>query len=204
MKYLIGKKQGMTQIFDEKGSVVPVTLIQAGPVTVTQILTEDKNGYSAVQVGFGKKNLNKPEKGHQKGLVDDEKKGFAVLREFDPGDTELKRGDSLDVSQFEVGDKITVRGTTKGKGFQGVVKRWNFAGGPKTHGQKHTLRTPGSIGSAFPQRVLKGIKMAGHMGVKQKSVLNLKVAYIDKETNTLGVKGSVPGNKGGYVEMLGK
>lgn len=204
MKYLIGTKQGMTQIFDENGNAVPVTLIQAGPVTVTQVLTEDKNGYSSVQVGFGKKKLNKPEKGHQEGFVDEKGKGFAVLHEFDPDNAELKKGDTLDVDQFDVGDEVNVRGTTKGKGFQGTVKRWNFSGGPKTHGQKHTLRTPGSIGSAFPQRVLKGMKMSGHMGAKKKTALNLKVAYVDKKENVLGVKGAVPGNKGGHVEILGK
>lgn len=205
MKYIIGTKQGMTQIFDENGSVVPVTLIQAGPVTVTQIITEEKSGYSAIQVGYGNKKLNKPEAGHQKGLADEKSgKGYSVLHEFKPKEGEFKKGDKLDVTQFEVGEKVTVRGTAKGKGFQGVVKRWNFAGGPKTHGQKHTLRTPGSIGSAFPQRVFKGLKMAGHMGAHNKSVLNLKIAYVDKEKNILGVKGAVPGAKGGYVEIIGK
>ena len=195
----------MTQIYDDKGKVVPVTLIDAKGVTVTQVLTDENNGYNAVQVGAGEKKLSKPMQGHLKEFTDKSGKGFAFLREFrTTEDAEFKKGDKLSVEQFELGDTVMVRGTAKGKGFQGVVKRWNFAGGPKTHGQKHTLRTPGSIGSAFPQRVLKGLKMAGHMGGHKKSVLNLKVAYIDKEDNIIGVKGSVPGNKGSYVEVIAK
>lgn len=204
MKYILGTKKGMTQIFDDNGRVVPVTLIQSGPLTVTQVLTKEKNGYDAIQLGFGQKKLNKPEYGHLKDFVDEKGKGFAVLREFQVEEgSDVKKGDTLNVSQFQVGEKVTVRGTTKGKGFQGVVKRWGFAGGPATHGQKHTLRTPGSIGSAFPQRVLKGIKMAGHMGDRNKSILNLKIAYIDEKNSVIGVKGAVPGNKGGYVEIVG-
>jgi len=192
----------MTQVFDEKGHVNPVTLIEAGPVKVTQTLTQEKNNYAAVQVGFGKKKLNKPERGHLKEFVDKQDKGFAFVREFHTDeDSKLKKGDTLTVEQFEIGDKVSVRGITKGKGFQGVVKRWGFHGGPASHGGKHTLRTPGSIGSAFPQRVLKGLKMAGHMGTDTKTVLNLRVVYIDKEKNLLGVKGAVPGNRGGYVEV---
>ncbi|MEX0877313.1 MAG: 50S ribosomal protein L3 [Candidatus Spechtbacterales bacterium] len=202
MKFIIGKKLGMTQIYDNNGNVVPVTLIDASGAAVTQVLKEDKQGYNAVQLGVGSKKLSKPEQGHIKDSVDDKGNGFAFLREFHVEGGELKKGDKIVVDQFEVGDKVVVRGTTKGKGFQGVVKRWGFAGGNKTHGNKHTLRTPGSIGSAFPQRVFKGLKMAGHMGVDQKSVINLKVAYIDKENNILGVKGSVPGNNGSYVEVV--
>lgn len=200
-KYILGKKLGMTQIFDDKGNVHPITLIEAGPVTVTQVLVKDKNGYDAVQVGFGKKKLNNPEHGHQKKFVKKDEKGFAFLREFSPEDKKLKTGDTLSVKQFEVGDRVTVRATTKGKGFQGVVKRWGFKGGPKSHGKKHTQRTPGSIGSAFPQRVLKGKKMAGRMGTNKKSILNLKIVYINKDKNLLGVRGAVPGNRGTYVEI---
>jgi len=205
-KFLIGKKIGMTQIFDEKGNAIPVTVLKVDPVTVTQVLTEEKSGYNAVQVGYGSKKLNKPQAGHQKKVVDKNNKGFASLREFYPGQAykELGVGSKLDVSQFEPGEKVVVRGVTKGKGFQGVVKRWNFAGGPKSHGQKHTLRTPGSIGSAFPQRVLKGLKMAGRMGSNKKTILNLKVAYVDKKENILALKGAVPGNKGGYVEIFNR
>ena len=196
-KYILGKKLGMTQIFDDKGNVSPSTLIEAGPITVTQVLTKDKNGYDAIQVGFGQKKLNKPAAGHQKKIVKKDRKGsvsyqavqgFAFLREVSDKDKKFKVGDILSVEQFEVGDKVSIRATTKGKGFQGVVKRWGFKGGPKTHGQKHTLRTPGSIGSAFPQRVLKGKKMAGRMGTDKKTILNLKVVYVDKGKNLLGVK----------------
>jgi len=201
-KFILGKKLGMTQIFDSNGRTRPVTLIEAGPCTVTQVLTEEKNGYDAVQLGFGIKKLNKPQKGHLKDFVDAKGKGFLYLREFHvTEDSKLKKGDTLKAEQFEVGDKVSVRGTTKGKGFQGVVKRWNFKGGPKSHGQKHSLRTPGSIGSAYPQRVLKGLKMGGHMGVDKKSVLGLRITYVDGEKNILGVIGAVPGNTGGYVEI---
>ena len=204
MAYILGKKLGMTQIFDDKGNVNPTTLIEAGPLTVTQILTKEKNGYDAIQVGFGQKKLNKPERGHQKKFIKKDGKGFAFLREVSGEDKKLKVGDTLNVERFKIGDKVVVRGYTKGKGFQGVVKRWGFKGGPKSHGQKHTLRTPGSIGSAFPQRVLKGLKMAGRMGVDKKSILNLKIVYIDKDKNLLGLKGAVPGNNGGYVEIFSR
>lgn len=209
-KYILGKKLGMTQIFDDKGNAHPITLIEAGPTTVTQVLTEDKNGYNAVQLGFGQKKLDKPAAGHQKKFIKKDKKnftpyhsvqGFAFLREFSGEDKKLKVGDILNVEQFEAGDKVVVRAITKGKGFQGVVKRWGFKGGPKSHGQKHTLRTPGSIGSAFPQRVLKGKKMAGRMGGDKKSILNLKIVYINRDKNLLGVRGAVPGNRGSYVEI---
>lgn len=192
----------MTQIYDKDGKIQPVTLIDASEATVTQTLTKEKQGYNAVQVGVGSKKLNRPEQGHLKDFADKKGKGFAFLVEFTLDDgVELKKGDKLSVEQFELGEKVVVRGTTKGKGFQGVVKRWGFAGGRKTHGNKHTLRTPGSIGSAFPQRVLKGLKMAGHMGTDQKSIINLKVVYIDPKNNIIGVRGAVPGNKGGYIEV---
>lgn len=203
----------MTQIFNEKGEVNPVTLIDVAHVKVTQILTKDKNGYDAIQIGIGRKKLNKPMRNHLKGFTDKKGRGFAFLREFvierdafsSVGDSKkFKKGDTMSVDQFELGDTVSVRGTTKGKGFQGVVKRWGFKGGPKSHGQKHTLRTPGSIGSAYPQRVLKGLKMAGHMGNKKKSILNLKIVYIDKKNSMLGVKGAVPGNRGGYLEITAR
>jgi large subunit ribosomal protein L3 len=205
-KFILGKKLGMTQIYDEDGNAVPTTLIEVGSVRVTQVLTKDKNKYSAVQVGFGSKKLNKPEIGHQKQIISKNKKnknikGFAYLREFKT-DQELKVGDVLSVEQFEIGDKVLVRGITKGKGFQGVVKRHGFKGGPRSHGQKHTLRAPGSIGSAFPQRVLKGMRMAGRMGAERKTILNLKVVHIDKDNNLLCVKGAVPGNTGNYLEII--
>lgn len=211
MKFILGKKIEMTQIFNEKGDVNPITLIDVASVKVTQILTKDKNGYDAIQIGIGQKKLNKPMRNHLKGFVDNRGRGYAFLKEFRidkdalssaEESKKLKKGDTMSVDQFEIGDIVTVRGTTKGKGFQGVVKRWNFKGGPKSHGQKHTLRTPGSIGSAYPQRVLKGLKMAGHMGNKKKSILNLKIVYIDKKNSMLGVRGAIPGNRGGYLEII--
>lgn len=202
MSFLLGKKLGMTQIFDENGFAQSTTLVEVGPCTVTQIKSLDKDGYSAAQIGWGSKKLNKPLAGHIKSFINKDVRGFAILREFSTGDeNKLKVGDILDVGQFELGNKVNIRGTTKAKGFQGVVKRWNFAGGPGSHGQKHSLRTPGSIGSAFPQHVLKGLKMAGRMGGKKKSVLNLKVLYIDKDKNIIGLRGAVPGNAGKYIEL---
>ena len=192
----------MTQIFNKEGKVEPVTLVEAGPATVTQVLTNEKNGYSAVQLGYGQKKLNNPQKGHLKDFVDKEGDGFAYLKEFRVDEeNKLKKGDVLNVEQFEIGERVFASAVSKGKGFQGVVKRWNFKGGPKTHGQKHTLRTPGSIGSAFPQRVFKGLKMAGRMGGKRKTVKNLKVVYIDKESNIIGLRGAVAGNPGSFVEV---
>ena len=195
----------MTQIFDEKGHVVPVTLLSAGPVTVTQVIVEEKNGYTAVQVGYGEKRLNKPELGHVKDFAAKNGKGFAILREFRVmPENELKKGDKLDVTQFAVGDRVNVRAATKGKGFQGVVKRWGFKGGPKTHGQKHSLRAPGSIGSGYPQRVIKGLKMGGHMGSANKSVLRLRVAYVNPADNIIGIRGAVPGRRGAAVEIIAR
>lgn len=204
-KFILGKKIGMTQIFDEKGRVHPVTLIEAGPITVTYVLDKEKSGYSALQVGYSKKRLNKPERGHIKDFVGQDGKGFAVLREFEPDSAlQMAKGDTIDVSQFTVGERVMVSGITKAKGFQGVVKRWGFSGGPKTHGQKHSLRAPGSIGSAHPQRVLPGIRMSGRMGGVKHSALNLKVAYVAPKDNIIGVRGAVPGNNGAIVEIVKK
>lgn len=201
MKYILGKKLGMTHIFDEKGRSCPATLLEAGPCVVTQVLTEDKNGYYGVQIGFLEKKLNKPEAGHVKKFIKNGK-GYSKLKEFRTDkEAETKLGDSIMVAQFEPNDKVNVRSVTKGKGFQGVVKRWNFAGGPASHGQKHTLRTPGSIGSAYPQHVMKGKKMAGRMGGKNKTIKNLKVVDIIEDKNVLVVKGAVPGNNGAIVEI---
>ena len=201
-KYILGKKLGMTQIFDEKGKVQPVSLIEAGPCVVTQIIEKEKNTYSAVQIGFGEKKLNKPQTGHLKNLLPKgAKKGFAVLKEFRVEPGEVKTGDKILVSQFEKGDKVNVRSKTKGKGFQGVVKRWNFAGGPASHGQKHSLRAPGSIGSAYPQRVMKGKKMAGRMGGKTQTTRNLKVIDVLADKHILVLKGAVSGNNGSVVEV---
>ena len=187
----------MTQVFDEKGRVAPVTLIEAGPCAVTQIRTKEKDGYSAVQIGFERtKRLNKPLAGHLKNAGD-----FSVLREFfASGD--CKPGDAIDVSVFQEGDKVKVSGISKAKGFQGVVKRHGFAGGSATHGQKHSQREPGSIGATWPQRVLKGQRMAGRMGGVRRTVSGLKVAKIEKDENLIAVIGAIPGRKGTLVEII--
>lgn len=198
MDFILGKKIEMTQIFDEGGNAVPVTLIQADPCVVVQVKTEEKDGYNAIQVGFGrKKKLNKAIKGHFKGLGD-----FEVLKEFRVDSVDgINVGDKIDVSIFAEGDKILLWGKSRGKGFQGVVKRYGFAGGPASHGQKHNLRTPGSIGALGPQKVFKGKKMPGRTGNQRVFVKGLKVVKIDKDNNILAVSGPVPGKRGSLVEI---
>ncbi len=192
----------MSQIFDEKGNVIPVTLIEAGPCIVTQIKTKEKDGYSAVQIGFGEaKKVSKALAGHLKGLGK-----LLFLREFrnekpEIDGRELKRGDKIEVSIFKEGDLVRVSGLSKGKGFAGVVKRWHFAGRPATHGTKHELRAPGSIGTSFPERVPKGRKMAGRKGYVRVTIRNLKVVKVDPENHILAIKGAIPGPKGGLVEI---
>ena len=192
----------MSQIFTDDGRVVPVTVVQSGDLTVTQVKTEEKDKYVAVQVGFGSKsakNINKPQREALKDLGN-----FAVLKEFRLKENTYQTGDKIELSAFEVGDKVQVSGISKGKGFQGVVKRWNFAGGPKSHGQKHSLRAPGSIGSTGPQRVFKGKKMAGRMGSDRITVKNLEVVGVDKEKNLLLIKGALPGRPGTLLEIVSK
>ncbi len=201
---LIGKKVGMTRIFDDQGRHVAVTVIEAGPCYVTQIKTPEKDGYSAVQLGFQEKKekrATKPLIGHVKKA---NLKPFYVLKEFrDFENSEnLKLGDSLDVSLFTPGDKVKVVGRSKGKGFQGVVKRHGFGGGPVTHGQSDRLRAPGSIGqSSYPSRVLKGTRMAGRMGNDRVSVKNLEVIRVYPEQNIILIKGAVPGAVNAFVEI---
>lgn len=205
-KFILGKKLGMSQIFDEKGDVFPVTLIEAGPVVIIQVKTKEKDGYEAVQVGFDstKKKINKPLAGHLKKTGKTTKaENFRYLREFRTDIKKFKVGDKIDASSFSEGDKVKVSGISKGKGFQGVVKRHGFAGMPASHGHKHHLRSPGSIGQRFPQRTLKGIRMAGRMGGERVSVKNLKVIKVDKERNILALKGAVPGNKNILLEIRG-
>lgn len=191
---IVGRKIGMTQLFQDGGEVV-VTAIEAGPCFVTQIKTEAKDGYDAVQVGFGEaKRLNSAQKGHLKDVG-----RFKYLREFDMEDIESAQvGQKLDVDMFKSGDLVDVTGTSKGKGFAGVVKRHHFAGGPKTHGQSDRHRAPGSIGAGTsPGRVLKGTRMAGHMGNRRVTVRNLKVIDVDLARHLILVEGAVPGfNKG--------
>ena len=201
MRGLIGKKMGMTRIYDENGLIVPVTLIQAGPCTVTQIKTNEKDGYEAIQVGYGErkpKHTTKPLLGHfdSAGVY-----AQKVLAEFDkvPG-FEYKTGQSFHVGLFQEGDYVSVSGTSKGKGFTGVIKRHNFSRQKKTHGTGHTERAPGSIGQASdPSRVFPGMKMAGHHGNSKVTVENLEIMKIDQGNNQILVKGAVPGAKNGTV-----
>ena len=204
MKFLIGKKEAMTQVFSEDGKVHPVTVIEAGPIVVAQIKTKEKDGYSAIQFGFGvakEKRMTKAEKGHLK-----EVGNLAVLKELRVTQEEaekIKKGDRLDVSIFSEGEKVTVSAISKGKGFQGGVKRHGFHGGPRTHGQKHSEREPGSIGGGLRTRVPKGMRMAGRMGGDRITVKNLKVIAANKEKNLLLVQGAVPGRRGPVVEIKG-
>ena len=204
MQVIIGTKVGMTQIIGEDGIVTPVTILQAGPATVTQIKTTEKDGYNAVQLGYGQgKNLSKSVSGHVKKAGENLQP--KVLKEFRlASEPEVKTGDTLTVEQFNLGDKVTITGVSKGKGFAGTVKRWNFNESRNTHGFKGNIRRVGSIGSMYPQKVFKGKRMPGRMGHDQVTVKNLVVAYIDKENNILGLKGAVPGPKKGIVTVEGK
>lgn len=203
MKTLLGTKIGMTQILGEDGVMIPVTLIQAGPCTVTQVKTDESNGYAAVQIGYGEgKNLSKAVAGHVKKSGVTPKVISEVRMSELPAD--IKIGDAFDVTVFEVGDHVDVTGTSKGKGFAGTIKRHNFKRQRKTHGGKGDTRKVGSIGSMYPQKIFKGKTMAGQMGSEQVTVKNLRIAYIDKEDNLIGVKGAVPGPRKGIVTIGGK
>ena len=202
MKTLIGTKVGMTQILGEDGEAIPVTLIKAGPVTVTQVKTVETDGYTAVQLGYGEgKNLSNAVAGHVKKAGVTPKKLTEVR--VDAVD-ELKLGDSFDVSLFAVGDTVDVTGVSKGKGFAGTIKRHNYNRQRKTHGGKGDTRKVGSIGSMYPQRVFKGKTMAGHMGHEQVTVKNLTVAYVDASDGVIGLKGAVPGPRKGLVRIAGE
>jgi len=202
MAGIIGKKLGMTQLFEETGVVVPVTVVEAGPCPVVQVRTQERDGYEAVQLGFGAQKevrASKAEKGHAS------KAGLAtapvVLREFDlPGGEAPEVGANVTVEAFEVGARVKVTGTTKGRGFQGVMKRHGFAGGRASHGATRIHRAPGSIGAGTnPSRVIKGKRMPGHMGDVQQTVRNLKIAKVDTERNLIYLRGAVPGPVNGYV-----
>ncbi len=184
MPFILGKKSKMTQLWKD-GKVVPVTVIVAEPNKVSIVRTKERDGYDAVQVAAGRK------KREFKSASSEETAKFAV-------------GDAMDVSAFNEGDKVRVSGTSKGRGFQGVVKRHGFGGGPKSHGQKNRYRAPGSIGSTAFQRVLKGRRMAGHMGMDRVTIKNLEIAGIDKEKNLIYLRGAVPGMRGTVVEILKK
>ena len=205
LKGLIGKKVGMSQIFDEAGSAVPVTLIEAGPCYVTQVRLAVNDGYSAVQLGFEEvkpKRLSGGQLGH---LKRNNFPPLRFLREFREKTPEVQEGDKISVSDvFSLGEHVDVIGTSKGRGFQGGVKRYHFRGGPKTHGQSDRTRAPGSRGSGTtPGRVYKGARGPGHMGNERVTTQNLLVVLVDSERNLLGVRGSVPGPKGGLVLIKG-
>ncbi len=200
LKGLIGKKIGMTQIFDENGAAVPVTIIEAGPCYVTQICTPEKEGYAAVQLGFDEvkpKRISGGELGH---LKKNDIPPLRILREFRTKDPQVKEGDKVSVDLFAVGEAVDVVGVSKGKGFAGGVKRYHFRGGPKTHGQSDRHRAPGSRGSGTtPGRVYKGSRGPGHMGDDRVTAQNLKVVLVDPERNLIGVRGSIPGGRNGIV-----
>ncbi len=203
MKALLGTKIGMTQIIGKDGVAVPVTLIQAGPVTVTQVKTVETDGYSAVQVAYGEgKNLSKAVAGHTK-PAGSTPKHIREIRVAELPDG-LSVGSTIDVTTFEIGDIVDATGTSKGKGFAGPVKRHNFGGGRASHGAFAYERRPGSIGSMFPQKVFKGKRMAGRMGHDQVTVKNLVVSYVDAENNLIGLRGAVPGPKKGLIIIGGK
>jgi len=200
LKGLIGKKIGMTQIFDDSGVAIPVTVIEAGPCYVTQVRTPEKDGYIAIQLGFKEvktKRLTGGQLGH---LKRNDLPPLRILREFRVKNPELNEGDQVTVSVFAIGEKVDVIGKSKGKGFQGGMKRYHFHGGPKTHGQSDRARAPGSRSSGTtPGRVYKGARGPGHMGDDRVTAQGLKVVLVDAERNLIGVRGSVPGAKGGLV-----
>ena len=194
---LLGRKLGMTQRFSEDGTLHAVTVVQAGPCTVVQVKTPERDGYQAVQIGFDKpKRLSKPKRGHLKDIGE-----FRYLREVgSPDFSVIEEGAQIDVSIFEAGEKVDVIGKSKGKGFAGVVKRHNFGGGPKTHGQSDRHRAPGSVGAGTtPGRVTKGFRMAGHMGDERVTTQNLRVMKVEPERNLIMVRGAVPGVSTGLV-----
>lgn len=196
MKFILGKKIEMSQIFDEKGNIVPVTLIEAGPCFILQKKTKEKEGYNSLQIGYvkieKKTKIKKPMKG----------KEYRYIKEARTDD-DGKIGDQVDVSIFKEGDKVNVIATSKGKGFQGGVKRHGFHGRNATHGAKHEARTIGSIGQRFPQHVIKGRKMPGRMGFERTTVKNLKIAKIDLVNNIIAVKGAIPGHRGTILQIMG-
>lgn len=203
MKCILGTKERMTQVYDQEGIAHPATILRVAPHTVTQVKTAETDGYEALQIATGeqkKQRISKAVAGHTGGA-------FAHLREFKPRAKQketlegLEKGAEFDVTVFEAGDTIEVSAVSKGKGFQGVVKRHGFAGAPKTHGTKHNVRAPGSIGATGPNRVFKGTKMAGRMGGERVTVKNLKVLEVNGEKNILLVSGAVPGRKGSLVEV---
>lgn len=203
MKFILGKKLGMTQVFAPTGEVIPVTRVLAGPCQVVQVKDGKNNDTKAIQLGFGATKefrLTAPEAGHLKGL-----NPVNFLKDFTVEKTDgIERGDLVALDTFSAGDKVEVMGTSKGKGFAGVVKRHHFRGGPASHGHKDNLRMPGSIGAGGVQRVFKGIRMGGRMGGEQVTVKNLHIIEVHPETNELYIKGAVPGGRNGYLAIMGE
>lgn len=200
MKFILGRKLNMTQIFDAAGNAVAVTAVSVRSNVVTQVKNKESDGYEAIQVGEGSRlasRLNKAQKGHFKDLG-----SFASLREFRVDASALKVGDKVEIGQFAPGEYVTVSSISKGKGFQGVVKRHGFGGGPRSHGQKHSEREPGSIGGGLRTHVPVGMRMAGRMGSDRITVKNLKVAHIDPEDGIMYVSGAIPGRRGTLVEIV--
>lgn len=199
MEFILGKKIEMSQVFKEDKKVVPITLIKAGPCFITQIKTDEKDGYQSVQIGFEKlkeKKVKKPQKNTP----------YRYIREFRNKELEVEKyklGQEVNVSVFKEGDIVKVSGISKGKGFQGGVKRWGFSGRDASHGVKHDHRTIGSVGAAGPERVFKGKKMPGHMGYERITMKNLEIIKIDKENNLMAIKGAVPGHRGSFLEIQG-
>ena len=200
MKFILGKKESMFSFVGSDGRATAATLLSVGPVSVTQVKSEESDGYVAVQIGFGTralKNISKAVQGHTKGIGP-----FMTIREFRVDDSSgLKKGDTIDASLFEIGDEVTVSGISKGKGFQGVVKRHGFHGGSRTHGQKHSEREPGSIGSTGQQKISKGRRMAGRMGGERITVKGLRVLGVDTTNGKILVSGCVPGVRGALLEI---
>ena len=196
MKFILGKKIAMSQMFDEKGNVVPVTLLLVSSCSVTQIKTKEKDSYEAIQIGCEQLKEKKVKKSQKK-------KPYRHLGEFRGEIGEYKEGQKIDASVFAEGDMVKISGISKGKGFAGAVKRWGFHGQTATHGTKHEERTIGSVGSSFPQRVIKGRKMPGRMGGERVTVKNLKIVKVDLENNIIAVRGAVPGRRGTLLEIRG-
>lgn len=204
MKFTLGTKENMTEYFSVNGHSIPVTIISVGPSVVTQVKTKATDGYNAVQIGYGTrnaKNISKAVKGHVKDLG-----SFRYLREFRQGDEPTyKVGDTITMADMLAeGDKVQISSTSKGKGFQGVVKRHGFKGGPRTHGQKHSEREPGSIGGGLRTHVPKGMRMAGRMGSDRITQKNLEIVHLDTENNLILVKGAIPGVRGSLIEIVAK
>jgi large subunit ribosomal protein L3 len=196
MKYILAKKIEMTQMFDNEGRVIPVTLVLAGPCEILQLKTKEKDGYEAVQIGFEELKEKKVTKSIQT-------KPYRYLKEFKGLESEKKVGDKINVSVFSEGDKIKISSVSKGKGFQGGVKRWGFHGKTASHGVKHEHRTIGSVGYSSPSRVVKGKKMPGRAGSKRVTMRNLEIRKVDQDRNILAIKGAIPGRKGTLIEIRG-